>query len=228
MNLFKVNIEKANKIGVALVAGLLLSIAFFGLVFLVLGVWPPFMSVVSGSMEPNINQGSVVIGKEIGRFESSPKVDTYLNSSTISFGKPGDIVAYEKNTLPVKEQDSNKMILHRVMFHVEEGENWINKANREYLPPGKSSCSELKNCPAPHSGYITKGDANKFYDQVGGISTVVKTKWMHSEVLFVIPGVGYIYLLFILALLGIVFFTVVYFFYLGIREIVVSVKNYLT
>ncbi|GKZ13081.1 Signal peptidase I-like protein [Haladaptatus sp. T7] len=45
---------------------------------------------------------------------------------------------------------------------------------------GADDCEELPNCPAPHAGFITKGDHNGEYDQVyrgigGPMSAPVKS-----------------------------------------------------
>ena len=52
------------------------------------------------------------------------------------------------------------------------------------------------NCPAPHEGYITKGDGNERYDQSQGISGPVKSSWIKGTAEVRIPWIGYIKLIF--------------------------------
>lgn len=201
------------------IAGVLLVFVVLALVFAILGVWPPLFNVVSGSMEPNVPTGSFVVGKEPGRFEPAPAIDTHRNSEVENFGKTGDVVAYRVRGGSTSDR---LMILHRVMFYVEKGENWYQEANSKYLLPGTDSCKELANCPAPHSGYITKGDANQVYDQARGISTVVKSDWVHAEIIFIIPLLGYLQLtVAAVALITAVMF-VFYLIYVIFREILSS------
>ncbi|MFB6090989.1 MAG: S26 family signal peptidase [Halobellus sp.] len=51
-------------------------------------------------------------------------------------------------------------------------------------------CRDLPACPAPHAGYITKGDNNRAYDQVSGIAPVVKRSWVEAKAQIEIPELG--------------------------------------
>ncbi|MFB9805374.1 hypothetical protein ACFFQF_08330 [Haladaptatus pallidirubidus] len=61
---------------------------------------------------------------------------------------------------------------------------------------GADSCQELLNCPAPHAGFITKGDANDAYDQVVPISEPVKPSWIRGTAEVKIPWLGHVRLFF--------------------------------
>jgi signal peptidase len=83
-----------------------------------------------------------------------------------SFGDHGSVVIYERLS-------GGSPVIHRAHFYVEEGENWYDEANPSYV--SAAECGEtveegLPNCPAPSSGFITKGDNNPRYDQVMGIA----------------------------------------------------------
>lgn len=127
-------------------------------VFLYVGVWPPFVSVQSGSMEPGIQTGDLVIVQGVGNGAGEGPVEgisTFRDREERSFGKYGTVIIFRI--------DSGRQIIHRAHFYVEAGENWYSEANQSYLRA--DSCNDAPNCPAPRSGYITKGDANQFYDQ---------------------------------------------------------------
>jgi signal peptidase len=85
-------------------------------------------------------------------------------------------------------------IIHRAMFWVEEGENWYDKADKQsigrYSACGNSTGEALPNCPAPHAGFITKGDANGRYDQVDQLSDPVRPAWVVGTAEVRIPLLG--------------------------------------
>jgi signal peptidase len=76
------------------------------------------------------------------------------------------------------------------MFYVEEGENWVKRADPQYLGD-ISSCSQLKHCPAPYDGYITKGDNNGYYDQVQVGYKPIKPEWITGTVELKVPYLGW-------------------------------------
>ena len=80
-------------------------------------------------------------------------------------------------------------IIHRAMFWVEEGENWYGKADRQAIG-GASGCADLTNCPAPHAGFVTKGDANSVYDQAQGLSGPVRPSWVVGTAELRVPVLG--------------------------------------
>ena len=186
--------EVASSLAIVAVIGLLL--------FAVSGIWPPMVAIESGSMEPNLHRGDLVFVMEEHRFSGGPAhagtgVVTYragANASYREFDEYGDVIVYEQNG-----NSRTTPIIHRARFWVNDGENWYDEADRAFLG-GADSCEELSNCPAPHAGFITKGDNNGEYDQVGGfggaISEPVKPSWITGTAKFRVPWLGEIRLLF--------------------------------
>jgi len=121
------------------------------------GLWTPMVAVESPSMVPNIQIGDIVFMESIDRTSIVTYKDGKQNGYT-SFNNSGDVILY----MPYGRGDKTP-IIHRAMYYVEENEPmW------EGGPP------------APHAGYITKGDHNPSYDQKGGISSPVKKEWIIS------------------------------------------------
>jgi len=178
--------EVGFSFGIVLLIGLLL--------FSVSGVWPPMVAVESESMEPNINQYDLVIVTEPGRFapETADRMgvvtaDSVSGSGYTTFNRAGSVVVYDN------PESFGPPVIHRAHFYVEAGENWYDEANPDYVTA--DSCDELEECPAPHAGYITKGDndeSNARYDQANGIAPVVKPGWVTGIAHLRIPRVGYI------------------------------------
>ena len=163
------------------------------LIFGVSGVWPPMVAVESGSMTPTMHRGDLIFVMDEHRFSpQSAYADTGIvtyragqDTSYRSFGNYGDVIIFS----PV-DNSSRTQVIHRARFWVNESENWYGKANPAYLS-GKG-CQSIPNCPAPHSGFITKGDSNGYYDQVGGISSPVRPAWITGEAKIRIPWLGHI------------------------------------
>ena len=176
--------EFLSSAAVVLVVGLLL----FGLS----GVWPPMVAVESGSMEPHMEKGDLIVVTEPGRF--APDVATAENGIVTqekgqsagyrTFGGYGSVVVFDDPSA------GGSPIIHRAHLRVEEGENWYDRAAEEYM--AADSCAELRNCPAPASGYITKGDNNAHYDQAQGIARVVRDDWVTGVARLRIPYLGWI------------------------------------
>jgi len=171
---------------------LLLSLSIVAAIGLVLfaatGVWPPMVAVESDSMDPNINKYDLVVVSEPGRFAPGEANDQGLvmaetsEASYESFNEPGSVIVYD---YPGRV---GSPIIHRVRFRVEEDENWYARASSDAITA--ESCAELTNCPAPHAGYITKGDNNQRYDQANGVAPVVKPEWVNGVARFRIPYLG--------------------------------------
>jgi signal peptidase len=167
--------------------------------FAVSGVWPPLVAVESRSMAPNMQVNDLVFVMEADRFpgpnahDTSGVVPASAGASTDyrKFGGYGDVVVYER------DGDGERVpIIHRAMLWVEEDENWYDRANPEFVG-GASECGDspeegLRNCPAPHSGFITKGDNNNRYDQASGLSEPVRPTWIVGTAEVRIPGLGWI------------------------------------
>jgi signal peptidase len=182
-----------------------LSVALVGMfLFAASGVWPPLVAVESDSMVPNMQVNDLVFVMEADRFpgdgahEPTGVVTARQGQRTghTTFGQPGDVVVYEPDG-----DERTTPIIHRAMFWVEAGENWADKADPTYLP-GSRRCeldsdpdtdTGIRNCPAPHAGFITKGDANGGYDQTGGVlSGPVKPEWIVGTAEVRVPGLGWI------------------------------------
>ncbi|MFP9190087.1 S26 family signal peptidase [Natronosalvus vescus] len=174
-------------------------VAFIGLLlFAISGIWPPLVAVESGSMEPNMERGDMIFVVAVDRFVGDGPVDgtgvvtldTGVENGHEKFGKPGDVIIFRPNGAAHETP-----VIHRAHFWVEEDENWVDEqANPEYV--NGNSCDQIQACPAPHDGFITKGDANSVYDQTtwsrGADTTVVKPEWTTGKGMFRIPWLGHI------------------------------------
>jgi signal peptidase len=167
-----------------------------GLLFAISGIWPPLVAIESGSMEPHIQTNDLVFVMNEGRFAGpGSHGDTGVvtaragaRTGYVSFEQHGDVIVYAP--------DGNARvtpIIHRAMFWVEDGENWYDEANERYIG-GADNCEELANCPADHSGFVTKGDWNQQYDQVGRdpLSGPVKPAWIVGTAEARVPWLGQI------------------------------------
>ena len=187
---------------------LLTSAAIVGVVGLLLfgtsGVWPPMVAVESGSMQPHLSRGDLVVISEPGRYvpEAGGKDQNGIitreqgvETGYRTFGGHGSVVVYRP-----QDARGGTPVIHRAHFWVEEGENWYDKAEPEYTGGGGACETDddpetdtgLRNCPAPHAGYITKGDNNGGYDQVLGISEPVKPDWLVGTAHLRIPALGHV------------------------------------
>ncbi|WP_281195945.1 S26 family signal peptidase [Halorubrum sp. F4] len=179
--------EMLSSVAVVLLIGLIL--------FAVSGVWPPMVAVESASMEPNMKTGDLVFVTEPGRL--APDVadndlgvvthETGEESDYRTFGEYGSVVIYQ----PPGRQASP--IIHRAMFHVEEGENWYARADDRFH--NADDCAELRNCPAPHAGFVTLGDNNRQYDQANGLAEPVAAEWVTGVARVRVPYLGYVRLI---------------------------------
>jgi len=174
-----------------------LTVAMVGLLlFSVSGVWPPLVAVESGSMQPNMQKGDLVFVMEEQRFApeyatGETGVVTHADATAHDyrqFGGFGDVIVYQ----PYGDARATPVI-HRARFWVDEGENWYSKADPEYVTA--DDCDALRNCPAPHAGFVTKGDnsvTNDYYDQTRGISSIVKPAWVKGTAEYRVPYLGWV------------------------------------
>ncbi len=133
---------------------------------IVLGVWMPLVAVESESMVPHIQIGDIVFLESIER----TGIITNREGEKIgysSFENYGDVILYKPYG-----RDSNNPIIHRAMYFVEKGTPMWDGGP-----------------PAPHAGYITKGDnpkTNPSYDQMGSVSYLqpVKKEWIKGVARF--------------------------------------------
>ncbi|KZX46340.1 S26 family signal peptidase [Haloarcula sp. K1] len=173
---------------------LLFTMAITTMIVAVSGVWPPFAAVSSGSMDPSIQQGDIIVIMEEGRF--SPDAADENGIVTLQKGRDVGYRSLEDygSVIVFSSDFDDQSTVHRAMFYVEEGENWFDKANPAYLN-GAESCQSLRKCPAPNSGYITKGDANPSYDQAIGMSPPIREGWIEGTVRTKVPFVGWLRLI---------------------------------
>jgi signal peptidase len=174
----------------------LLAVVVIGLVlFAISGVWPPLVAIESGSMEDNMHKGDLVFLVEADRYPADGSDENGIVTTTAgadvgheSFNNPGDVIVYKPDG-----RVGGTPIIHRARFHVTEGEDWYGngKADPDHIGTAQS-CSTLRYCEAPQDGYITKGDANRRYDQVGTSpqSTVVKSQWVEGKAVARVPWLG--------------------------------------
>ncbi len=191
---------KTNDETVMVTRDILSSVAIVAAVALLLfglsGIWPPLVAVESGSMEPNMHRGDLIFVVEEERFAGDNAIaDTGVvtlergqaNDYT-KFGNPGDVIVFRPNGNPAKTP-----VIHRAHFWVDDGERWVETKASEAVV-GDATCREVPNCPAPHAGFVTKGDNNPGYDQTGGgaDTTVVKPEWITGKAQYRIPWLGHI------------------------------------
>jgi len=176
--------ETALSVGAVVAIGLLL--------FAISGVWPPMVAVESGSMEPHMHKGDLVFITDTGRFApDTAREETGVVTREVGreveywkFGAYGSVIVYDDPS------DAGPPVIHRAQFWVEEGENWYDRADPDYV--SASDCTEMRNCPAPNDGFVTKGDANSQYDQVNGISEPVKPEWIVGIARVRVPYLGWV------------------------------------
>lgn len=176
-------------VGAVVLVGLLL--------FSVSGVWPPMVAIESGSMQPHMQPNDLVFLSDNDRFvNDAAHTDTGVvtreagqETDYRKFGAPGDVIVYTPDG-----NDGQVPVIHRAHFWVEAGENWYDRADEDHVGSA-DSCAELRNCPAPNSGFITKGDngaTNQRYDQVRGLSEPVKADWVIGTAEVRVPWLGWI------------------------------------
>ncbi|PSP85722.1 S26 family signal peptidase [Halobacteriales archaeon QS_1_68_17] len=164
------------------------------LLFAVSGVWPPLVAIESHSMTPNIQKGDLVFVMEEQRFPGEGHhsgvvtAETGAVTSHTKFHRAGDVIIYR----PDGSRGATP-IIHRAMFWVNESENWYDKAEGTYVGDAEN-CEQLRNCPAPHGGFVTLGDSrfNDRYDQVAGLSEPVRPAWIIGTAEFRIPALGWV------------------------------------
>ncbi|MFC7187689.1 S26 family signal peptidase [Halorubrum yunnanense] len=179
--------EMLSSVAIVLAIGLIL----FG----VSGVWPPMVAVESGSMEPNMEVGDLVFVTEPGRL-APDAADNDVGVVTYEEGRATDYRTFDSYGSVVIYRPPGRTaspIIHRAMFHVEEGENWYDRAEGEYHSAG--GCAELRHCPAPHDGFITLGDNNGAYDQANGLAPPVRAEWVTGVARVRVPYLGYVRLI---------------------------------
>ena len=196
---------KTNDGTVVFVRDLVTSVAVVAIIALILfavsGVWPPLVAVESGSMEPNMHRGDMIFVVDEQRFTGDDPIEgtgvvTYEvgeENDHSTFGKSGDVIIFQPNG-----DEYRTPVIHRAHFWVEEGENWVDDRSNDPRIMDQS-CESVKSCPAPHPGFVTIGDNNDGYDQIGppgADTTVVKPEWIEGKAKYRIPWLGYVRLTF--------------------------------
>jgi signal peptidase len=151
----------------SLAEALLIVVLIISVAYAATGSWHIGFAVESGSMEPNMQVGDLILVQAPQRTTITPYEEgKLLNYST--FNEFGDVIIYRPNGAT-----SATPIIHRAMRWVETGEE---------MPNGK---------PAPHAGYITKGDNNSGFDQPMLGVDPVKPEWVIAVARVRVPYLGY-------------------------------------
>ena len=169
-----------NLVGLFAPAAAILLVAV--VVVAVVGAWPPFVAVESGSMAPAVERGDLVVVTSIERFPWGGLAGSAEPGAPTRLGNAGDVVVFSP------PESDGKPILHRLAFPVAAGEDWTERADPALLT---GDCAELDTCPAPHDGYVTYGDANGQYDQSAGVAPIVREEWITAKALFTVPNLGW-------------------------------------
>ena len=104
---------------VAIVGGIALAL------FLICGTWPAIVAVESGSMEPHMNIGDLVIVVQKDRFGELQTWDEAHQTNYTKFGDYGDVIIYRPNgetdfwaSIGLLPLSSQTPIIHRAMTWV--------------------------------------------------------------------------------------------------------------
>ncbi|MHC1636446.1 MAG: signal peptidase I [Candidatus Methanospirareceae archaeon] len=168
--------EIAKELALSFIEALIIVAIIISVAYAATGTWYVAFAVESGSMEPNMHRGDLIFVVSPSRVN----IITYeegVMTGYKSFGDYGDVIIYYPNGI------TSQRIIHRAMYWVEKGER---------MPNGE---------PAPHAGYITKGDNNPGTDQQflyvdHQRVEPVKPEWIIGVARVRIPYVGYIRLIF--------------------------------
>lgn len=192
--------EEFRAFGESLLSAALILLVVGVLLYAASGIWPSMVALESGSMQPEIERGDMVFVMEADRFPGQPHGSGGVVTAAMAadtgyhrFGGDGDVILFRPNG-----DTSQTPIVHRAMFWVEDGENWVDQANPAFLRG--STCADVKRCPAPNAGYITKGDNNEGYDQVlrldscKGKCDPVKPEWVIGTAEVNTPYLGELWL----------------------------------
>jgi signal peptidase len=154
------------------------------ILYLICGTWPAIVTIESGSMEPHMNIGDLVLVIAPDRFGALQSYTEGEQTGHEKFERPGDVIIFRTN-------GNSKLhpIIHRALYWSEEGE-------KHTFYDGARSIEYT----APNAGYITKGDNNPIEDQVGwenyrGLGSPilpVKKEWIVGKAYAKIPYVGYL------------------------------------
>ncbi|NOR77378.1 MAG: signal peptidase I [Methanophagales archaeon] len=151
--------------GKSLVEALIIVAIIIVVAYAATGTWHIGFAVESGSMLPNMQVGDLIFVQAPQRTDIITCEEGKL-ADYKSFNGYGDVIIYRPNGL-----SSTTPIIHRAMY-------WVEKEGQ--MPNGR---------PAPHEGYITKGDNNAGYDQPN--LQPVKPEWIVAIAKARAPYLGY-------------------------------------
>jgi signal peptidase len=136
------------------------------------GTWPPAVSIISSSMEPNMHRGDEVLIQALSKTDIHTARDSFQTGYK-TYGDYGDVIVYRplgnESTIPV---------IHRALY-------WVNESEPMW-PRGPA---------APHSGYITLGDNNGGrLDQDSDVCPFqpVREEWVIGVAKYDVPYLGYL------------------------------------
>jgi signal peptidase len=183
---------------VAVVGGIALAL------YLICGTWPAVVTVESGSMEPHMNIGDLVVVVQQDRFGPVQTWDEAKVTGFTKFGDYGDVIIYRPNgetdfwaqvgLLPLSKQHP---IIHRAMTWVDAGE-----PEPSYLNPYRGSVTPSGYIPLESSNTTVYGyhilypenatlPENISTDAKGmGFSTATQKYFLPEQ--YVVNGSGYI------------------------------------
>jgi signal peptidase len=170
---------------VSLARDLLWVIAVVGSIalalYLICGTWPAVVTIESESMVPHMNIGDLVLVVQKDRYGTFDTWESGNATGTPKFKEYGDVIIYKPNGMT-----NVHPIIHRAIQFVETGPVTDIKGQKLLI-----------NYTAPHSGYITWGDHNKYPDQLARYPNIgqiepVKDEWIIGKALFTVPIVGYL------------------------------------
>ncbi len=173
-----------------LVSTLIIVAVVVGVGIALTGTWPFMVAVESGSMEPHLYPGDVVILISPDRAGGIVTWEEGVKTGYKSFGNYGDVIVYKPNGY-------GKPIIHRAIAYVHKGDR---------IPALINGKLVLTNEVAENDGYITQGDnilTNRIPDQLAPASLSplgekikpVKKEWIIGVAKFRIPYIGYLRLL---------------------------------
>jgi signal peptidase len=150
------------------------------------------VAIESGSMEPHMQKGDLVFIMENDRLTPDEAVaETGVVTQEVgqetgyrTFGGYGDVIIFQP------QGASQTPIIHRAHLYVEEGENWYDRADQDHIRA--DNCQELRQCPAPYAGFVTKGDnsqTNEYYDQANQ-HAIVRPEQIQGTAEVRIPWLG--------------------------------------
>ncbi len=132
------------------------------------GTWQTGFAIQSGSMEPNMHRGDMILIQSPHR----TNIITYEDGEMLNYkslNDYGDVIAYQPYG-----SSRRILVMHRAISWIEKG---------EVMSDGE---------PAPHEGYITKGDGNRYPDQLNSVTEPVKPEWVIGVARVRIPYIGYL------------------------------------